>query len=117
MLLKQEHSKLCICWRLFLAVDLVLLDVFSSGLISPASSFKAGPESTASQQTLKAGTFIFLKKPSDFSLNESELRQTAKNLNPCSFTPFRLFSSSSVEGIMQNLKADGSEFANKQAQV
>ncbi|KAM9850682.1 3-hydroxyisobutyryl-CoA hydrolase, mitochondrial isoform 2-T2 [Aulostomus maculatus] len=29
----------------------------------------------------------------------------------------RLFSSSSVEGIMQNLKADGSEFAMKQAQT
>ncbi|XP_058469389.1 3-hydroxyisobutyryl-CoA hydrolase, mitochondrial [Solea solea] len=29
----------------------------------------------------------------------------------------RLFSSSSVEGIMQNLKADGSEFANKQAEM
>ncbi|XP_038575483.1 3-hydroxyisobutyryl-CoA hydrolase, mitochondrial [Micropterus salmoides] len=29
----------------------------------------------------------------------------------------RLFSSSSVEGIMQNLKADGSEFANKQAET
>ncbi|KAG7501635.1 3-hydroxyisobutyryl-CoA hydrolase, mitochondrial [Solea senegalensis] len=29
----------------------------------------------------------------------------------------RLFSSNSVEGIMQNLKADGSEFANKQAEV
>uniref|UniRef100_A0A3Q3XH13 3-hydroxyisobutyryl-CoA hydrolase n=1 Tax=Mola mola TaxID=94237 RepID=A0A3Q3XH13_MOLML len=29
----------------------------------------------------------------------------------------RLFSSGSVEGIMQNLKADGSEFANKQAEM
>ncbi|XP_073329813.1 3-hydroxyisobutyryl-CoA hydrolase, mitochondrial [Pagrus major] len=29
----------------------------------------------------------------------------------------RLFSSSSVEGIVQNLKADGSEFANKQAET
>ncbi|XP_045909594.1 3-hydroxyisobutyryl-CoA hydrolase, mitochondrial [Micropterus dolomieu] len=29
----------------------------------------------------------------------------------------RLFSSSSMEGIMQNLKADGSEFANKQAET
>ncbi|XP_029315669.1 3-hydroxyisobutyryl-CoA hydrolase, mitochondrial [Cottoperca gobio] len=29
----------------------------------------------------------------------------------------RLFSSSSVEGIVQNLKADGSDFANKQAQT
>ncbi|XP_034077419.1 3-hydroxyisobutyryl-CoA hydrolase, mitochondrial [Gymnodraco acuticeps] len=29
----------------------------------------------------------------------------------------RLFSSSSVEGIVQNLKADGSEFANKQAKT
>ncbi|XP_061580513.1 3-hydroxyisobutyryl-CoA hydrolase, mitochondrial [Cololabis saira] len=29
----------------------------------------------------------------------------------------RLFSSSSVEGIMQNLKADGSEFAKKQAEI
>uniref|UniRef100_A0A3Q1F8U6 3-hydroxyisobutyryl-CoA hydrolase n=1 Tax=Acanthochromis polyacanthus TaxID=80966 RepID=A0A3Q1F8U6_9TELE len=31
--------------------------------------------------------------------------------------PIRLFSSSSVEGIMQNLKADGSEFAKKQAET
>lgn len=29
----------------------------------------------------------------------------------------RLFSSSSMEGIMQNLKADGTEFAKKQAEV
>uniref|UniRef100_A0A672HHF1 3-hydroxyisobutyryl-CoA hydrolase n=1 Tax=Salarias fasciatus TaxID=181472 RepID=A0A672HHF1_SALFA len=31
--------------------------------------------------------------------------------------PFRLFSSSSVEGIIQNLKADGSDFAKKQAET
>lgn len=33
------------------------------------------------------------------------------------FPPVRLFSSSSVEGIMKNLKTDGSEFAKKQAEV
>uniref|UniRef100_A0A668A144 3-hydroxyisobutyryl-CoA hydrolase n=1 Tax=Myripristis murdjan TaxID=586833 RepID=A0A668A144_9TELE len=33
------------------------------------------------------------------------------------FLPFRLFSSSSVEGILQNLKADGSPFAKKQAET
>lgn len=33
------------------------------------------------------------------------------------FRPIRLFSSSSVEGIVQNLKADGSEFATRQAEV
>lgn len=33
------------------------------------------------------------------------------------FSPYRLFSSSSVEGIMQNLKADDSPFAKKQAEV
>uniref|UniRef100_A0A8C7Y6P2 3-hydroxyisobutyryl-CoA hydrolase n=1 Tax=Oryzias sinensis TaxID=183150 RepID=A0A8C7Y6P2_9TELE len=32
-------------------------------------------------------------------------------------SPNRLFSASSMEGIMQNLKADGSEFAKKQAEV
>lgn len=32
-------------------------------------------------------------------------------------SPFRLFSSSSVEGIVRDLKADGSDFANKQAKV
>lgn len=31
--------------------------------------------------------------------------------------PNRLFSASSMEGIMQNLKADGSEFAKKQSEV
>uniref|UniRef100_A0A665W4L3 3-hydroxyisobutyryl-CoA hydrolase n=1 Tax=Echeneis naucrates TaxID=173247 RepID=A0A665W4L3_ECHNA len=36
----------------------------------------------------------------------------------CSLMPcLQLFSSSSVEGIMQNLKADGSEFAKKQAET
>uniref|UniRef100_A0A3Q2PAI1 3-hydroxyisobutyryl-CoA hydrolase n=1 Tax=Fundulus heteroclitus TaxID=8078 RepID=A0A3Q2PAI1_FUNHE len=34
-----------------------------------------------------------------------------------SLSPSRLFSSSSVEGIVQNLKADGSEFAKKQAET
>uniref|UniRef100_A0A8C9ZJX1 3-hydroxyisobutyryl-CoA hydrolase n=1 Tax=Sander lucioperca TaxID=283035 RepID=A0A8C9ZJX1_SANLU len=47
-----------------------------------------------------------------------ESKKHCENMNLClSFPPFRLFSSSSVEGIVQNLKADGSEFANKQAET
>ncbi|XP_041857359.1 3-hydroxyisobutyryl-CoA hydrolase, mitochondrial [Melanotaenia boesemani] len=69
---------------------------------------------------------VDLKSPSDGDVSKVlESYQNQSSLD--SEKPFvldkhvsdidRLFSSSSVEGIMQNLKADGSEFARKQAET
>uniref|UniRef100_A0A8C9ZKH7 3-hydroxyisobutyryl-CoA hydrolase n=1 Tax=Sander lucioperca TaxID=283035 RepID=A0A8C9ZKH7_SANLU len=64
---------------------------------------------------------VEMKSPSAADVSrvlDSYQSQHCENMNLClSFPPFRLFSSSSVEGIVQNLKADGSEFANKQAET
>lgn len=69
---------------------------------------------------------VDLKSPSDADV--SKLLESFQKQSPLdSDKPFvldkhssdidRLFSSSSVEGILQNLKSDGSEFAKKQAEI
>uniref|UniRef100_A0A8C2ZN99 3-hydroxyisobutyryl-CoA hydrolase n=1 Tax=Cyclopterus lumpus TaxID=8103 RepID=A0A8C2ZN99_CYCLU len=62
---------------------------------------------------------VGLKSPSaeDVCRVLDSYQQQVKNPQRVTFAPSRLFSSSSVEGIVQNLEADGSEFASKQAET
>uniref|UniRef100_A0A8C4I4D4 3-hydroxyisobutyryl-CoA hydrolase n=1 Tax=Dicentrarchus labrax TaxID=13489 RepID=A0A8C4I4D4_DICLA len=66
--------------------------------------------------------FVESKKVTQNNLDSSNIhsknRPSRKKPNILKYNQvFLLFSASSVEGIVQNLKADGSEFANKQAET